>query len=1032
MEVKQILTDKNNKNIPEKKENTLDAKNENEISEFSPVYTFCKSISEINNKTENGWSPVYRAIMSNNKKVLEELLKLGANPNIPNNLGETPLYLCIESENFELFKILLKYGVDPNIQKRNGDTPLHLIIKKKLENKYIFEILKRNANPNIQNKLYEQSPTHLILINKYEKEILLNFWKNNADIFNIKDKYDKSPFDYAKELNDNKYLEIISNIFGDKNEPKIYVKEEYNQSSNKSDNDNELLNISEEGNNKLNELYNDKKDFNKSEKGNELDNNNNDNINTNKSEKGNNDLNELDYDSNDNNNIIKTEKLNNNLKISGNKYNSLNKSEKEENNLIEMKLEKKFNFEIQSISSENINLDNIKKDEKNKSELKQIMENKNEDKVIEKDREPHIDSLTKIENKTSNFDINENKNKSEKENEKFFNLKQESNNELFNLPKEKEIEKSTEEIIDNNKKEKTNNKESEFNSSHLTYNNEKYKGKKEINLNKYKKFFNTEKDVDKDIFNKTEISNIEKDLEKINYKIFKNIKIITKKKKGEIKKKKKSDYYLSNNNNFFYESKNIDDTEKDISTINNENSFFYEGDETINESYINNNSNKENVDINNLVYHNKNHLATKEKRKNQKEKSLKRNTKLLYKKNLFNKFNSMRFSSPDYKFTYKCFNRNSLIQNNQNIFQNDIDINNASKYNNNSYVYNQYKKNNIIINKNKSSFNKFNYEINSLNNTTFSSVRNNSRNNIKSLINRNSITSNSFSNNSNNIANNITYKNNTSFIINDYYNQQYQKNSYKQNKNNLLIKFRDWLISCDLLCYYNTLVKNKMYNIEKYIDNIRNNKINVITFKEIEEFGIRKPGHIFRLLIKLQVDAGKIDYNIYKFIIDRFNINTMTNNGAMTTSYNEINCLGLNCCLSNNNNKKINNNINENEINYFDIFSFLKVNNLWKFKENFIHNGFDQIDYILIQLFSRYSFNKKILNDYMHIYLEEDKNNILKILYKEKNKICSFLGLKYNDDELNKILFNNHMNHINDIYTINNNYNDRDDCCLIF
>ena len=1011
MEDKQILTDKINKNIPEKKDNTLKTKNENEICESSPVYTFCKSISEINNKAENGWSPVYRAIMSNNKVVLKELLKLGANPNIPNNLGETPLYLCIESENFELFKILLEYGVDPNIQKRNGDTPLHLIIKKKLENKYILEILKGNANPNIQNKLYEQSPTHLIIKNKYEKEILRSFWKNNADIFNIKDKYDKSPFEYAKELNDDKYLEIITNIFGDKNEPKIYVKEEHNQSSDKYDNDINILNKSEKGNSNLNELVYDNNDLNKSEK-------------------GNNNINELHFDNNDNNYLNKSKEVNNNLDGIENKYNSLIISEKEENDLIEIKLEKKFNLENQSISSENVNIDDFKKNEKNESELKQIIGNKNEDKVIEKDKEPLVDSLTKIENKTSNFDINENKNKSEKENENILILKQESNNELIDSSKIKDLEKSTKEIIDNNKKEKSNNKESEFNSSCLTYNNEKFMGKKEINLNKYKKFFNTERDVDKDIFNKTEISNIEKDLEKINYKIFKNIKIITKKKKGEIKKKKKSDYYLSNNNNFFYESKNIDDTEKDISTINNENSFFYEGDETINESYINNNTNKENVDINNLVYHNKNHLATKEKKKIQKEKSFIKNAKPIYKKNLFNKFNSMRFSSPDYKFTHKCFNRNSLIQNNQNIFQNDLDINNTSKYNNNSYVYNQYKKNNIIINKNKSSFNKFNYEMNSLNNTTFSSVRNNSRNNIKSMINRNSITSNSFSNNSNNITNNITYKNNTSFIINDYYNHQYQKNSYKQNKNNLLIKFRDWLISCDLLCYYNTLVKNKMYNIEKYIDNIRNNKINVITFKEIEEFGIRKPGHIFRLLIKLQIDAGKIDYNIYKFIIDKFNINTMTNNGAMTTSSNEINCLGLNCCLSNNNNK-INNNIKENEINYFDIFSFLKVNNLWKFKENFIHNGFDQIDFILIQLFSRYSFNKKILNDYMHIYLEEDKTNILKILYKEKNKICSFLGVKYNDDELNKILFTNQLNHINDLYTINNQ-NNHDDCCFIF
>jgi hypothetical protein len=87
----------------------------------------------------------------------------------------------------------------------------------------INEILKKNTNPNIPNKLYDQTATHLALINKLSEEILINFWKNNADIYNKKDKYDKTPFDYAKELNDEKYIEIIIKIFGNINEPKIYI-----------------------------------------------------------------------------------------------------------------------------------------------------------------------------------------------------------------------------------------------------------------------------------------------------------------------------------------------------------------------------------------------------------------------------------------------------------------------------------------------------------------------------------------------------------------------------------------------------------------------------------------------------------------------------------------------------------------------------------------------------------------------------------------------------------------------------------------
>ena len=921
MDEKKSLTDKSKKIKPETKNQNIENKNENEISELSPAYAFCKSLNELNNKNESGWTPIYKSIMANNKLALGELLKLGADPNIPNNLGETPLYLCIESENYDLFKLLLDNNADPNIQKRNGDTPLHLLIKKKLDNKYINEILKKNTNPNIPNKLYDQTATHLALINKLSEEILINFWKNNADIYNKKDKYDKTPFDYAKELNDEKYIEIIIKIFGNINEPKIYI---------------------------------------------------------------------------------------------------LNTEKDEDNNINNLRIEKKLNFDKHTISSDNQNNDKIKSEKENNEELKLIQNSENNITLIIKKKS--VDSLSKINNETKDIDMNEDQKNLEKEN--IINIsiqKSESNKKINESIKEIETEKTRKNIIDINLEENCSKKDNDINLSKITnYSKEKESGRKEININTYTKTFNDEKNDDKNNIYYSETRNIEKDFEKLNYKLFKHIKIMSNMKKDEIRKSKKS----NNINNYDHESnKNKkEDTEKDISTINNGNSFFYEEDETINESNINKKSNKENISMNNMVYHNKNHLATKEK--NSKEKSYKLWPKPLYKKNIVMKQNMFRYSSPEYKFTYKCSNNNSLIRNN------------IPQYNN-SNIYTQYRNNNIIINSHpQSTYNKFINDRISLNNTTFSSGCNNSRNynyNNRTAMNRNSITSNSISNNS--IYNYNSNRNNNSYMIGDYYNTKYQINSYNIMQNNKLIRFRDWLISCDLLCYYNTLVKNNVYNIDKYIDNIRHNKINVISFKDIEEFGIKKPGHIFRLLLKLQIDAGKIDYNLYKFITEKFSVNTMSNNNPMTTSYNELKCFGLNCCSSNNNNnynnKKINNTINENEIIYFDIFSFLKVNNLLKFKENFIHNGFDQIDYILIQLFSRYCFNKKILNDYMHIYLDEDKNYILKILYREKKNICNTLGLQYDEDEINKILYTENRSSLNESY-MNNNQNEHDDCCFIF
>ena len=190
------------------------------ISDTSPVYLFCTSKNGINSKNENGWTPIYRSIIANNLVALNELLNLGSDPNISNNLGETPLYLCVDIDNYDALIILLQYNADTNIAKRNGTTPLHLAAKKNKDN-YMHALLRNKANPNLQNKLYSQTPTHIAILNKINEDLLNIFHEYNADIYNIKDKYDKTPFDYAKELKDDEYVELIINIFGDKNNKKL-------------------------------------------------------------------------------------------------------------------------------------------------------------------------------------------------------------------------------------------------------------------------------------------------------------------------------------------------------------------------------------------------------------------------------------------------------------------------------------------------------------------------------------------------------------------------------------------------------------------------------------------------------------------------------------------------------------------------------------------------------------------------------------------------------------------------------------------
>ena len=65
---------------------------------------FCKDITKINEKDECGWTQLYRTVVSGILAATESLLNNGADPNIPNTMGETPLYQAVEMCKFIITK----------------------------------------------------------------------------------------------------------------------------------------------------------------------------------------------------------------------------------------------------------------------------------------------------------------------------------------------------------------------------------------------------------------------------------------------------------------------------------------------------------------------------------------------------------------------------------------------------------------------------------------------------------------------------------------------------------------------------------------------------------------------------------------------------------------------------------------------------------------------------------------------------------------------------------------------------------------
>ena len=435
----------------------------------------------------------------------------------------------------------------------------------------------------------------------------------------------------------------------------------------------------------------------------------------------------------------------------------------------------------------------------------------------------------------------------------------------------------------------------------------------------------------------------------------------------------------------------------------------------INDDENNNNNNNNFYFNNNNIIINKNLIDQNNLDKNVFDKmshTMEDNIDDIYKKLIINKrnniINSHRISYHNNSHSGVVnFNSNFTFNNNNN--NNYNNTNNNNNYNNNN---NNEKRNNTIINinnvttslyNNSNSFNN-NNNINSQSNTNSPLINKNLNN---SSLNNNTKFNNNFSNNltciNNNNNNNMTYnstqsntgqrsnlvkkviydnnKNVSEFKFNDNINITKKTISdsadkTEENFNNL----KEWLISINLLEYFNNFIENEIYDIQKLIILMKSYETK-LTYEDIENLlYIKKPGHIYRILTKLEIDSNLIDSNITSFLSKKFK---KENNNLKISISQEYSCSCF--CKNNNNNNKREKN---------DLKNFLKKNGLFKFYQNFFHNGFDVIEFILLQMYSTFQINDEILENCFHIYEENDRKKVLKSLVNEMKKINLFVNSK--------------------------------------
>ena len=896
---------------------------------------FCKDLSKINVPDECGWTPLYRTVIAGDIFASTLLLNNGADPNIQCTMGETPLYQAVDMEKIDHVKLLLKNGANPNITNDDGLTPLHIAVIK--QNIAIVKILlKYGGDPNLKSKLYEQTPLHLAIKNNADPMILLLLVQFNGSLIN-EDKFKKKPIDYTNSKEMQSTIEKLK--FDQENTPQV-VKD-------------------------IQKFQTPKRDYKWTPS--------NVYTNTIRSQSHKKDL------------II--EGSNAILQNPGNlKYTIINgknsvSNKTNSNKVVETVKKDLFN------SSDKININ-----QKNSEENKENVNNNIEDKELNK----KIEIMKFLEDKENicpnnaiNFSIKHSKTG------KFGAIQEENSlieSRQNNSLKPKIIKKNSNESNSSEIDKNNQMKEINFSFSTNTFNNNKIRTSLSQSLkpedeenkenitpisNKSNSNNNSNNNSNKSNSSKSNIQeNININEENINFsynfnnKKGKNDSNTTNKKKIIIKKyynKEEKKGNIKDNNSTKKENNNDEYLyEKIIKKTITKIEIYDE-----NENFNNSDMDIKNENIDKII---KTNLIEEDTKTRTLNKSL-YNKPIIKKKFSLRKVNNNVNMRPSIEIDLSK-NRNSLLDNS---FPKRSTFSGHTKnfLNKNPSFHQKQLATTGEINPD----NIKNIKIKKLKTSTFSGAslttlgysgnelnqnQNQNQNSLWKFL--NDIISNEKSLYQSILTNNIN-----SDIDNEY-------------ETNCKYPIYEWLKEINLHCYYSLFKEKRILSMDKVINNLKTGKFN-ITKNDIQKIGILIPGHIYRIITKLEIDSGKINEKISNYILRSKKRMGGNNINIMNNSYRY--CCG--CCST----KEQMKNYNKDK-KLFNLDQWLIKINMIKYRQNFYENGFDLIEYFILQMFSTFPIDDYIVKEELNIKNDKDRDIILLRL----NKDVKYIILKTDDNIL--------------------------------
>lgn len=927
--------------------------------------------NQIDSLNDEGLSPLHIAVIKGNLKMIDLLLKNGANSNIPSEKNKhTPMHLACLNQNSmteEILQELKNFNANENICDANNKKPFDYLNKgDNIEGETSAE--KKQGVSNIN--------TIMVITNENHFDSFMTSNKEEDNKSNINSTINNNTIQTPTKLEEGNNVE--NNEYDYNNEPTITI------NSNNQYNTNNTVNSKTDSVNRRQYTFGREEDFYKFQNKNE----NNNQINNNTNKNNNNNIKDMNINYNNINNKNGKENIDNNI-INNNFLQNIINADKSNNieNIDDIDLISQTEIKIiedeqkneLSDSLENLSNSNINNKNKGKNKIKYNINNINNINIYQNEfsekqtkQNNNIDSFSRNNGQISNSIL----------------TYTDSMNVNGSTPQSKKI--SIHGTFSNslNSNLKDNMDDIELKLPQMSYNNINNNNNSSPEKNK---------ENQKDSLNNIEIIN---DALNVDQKANLNIddfykKIILKKRDSIIKS-----HRTCNTGIIKYHSKNSENNE--LNDINIENTSFnsqnsFKNSENNNKTVIHNTSKDKdnNSSIKNItVIHNNNYNNY----------NLNGNYDSSMNKNKFSKNNVDNYTDIPSLTTKTQTNKikangiNGINNSNTNYKEN---ITNKNSRIDNSLLPNNSEINNISTN-NKNNITEFKYLDNYANNNDKSSNYINSNDNSRINFNINEIINDCSVNNSKNILSSLKY----------------------------------WLNSIDLINYYPNFVNNGIHDISDLIEKMKSYQTK-LKYENIENnLKIRKPGHIYRILCRLEVDANLIDNKVTKFLLKNnkiFNKNGFGFSGGFENNDKNMHllisqdyqCFG--CCKTN---KKFSNLVKN------DLKSFLKRYGLLNFYQNFYHNGFELIEYVILQMYGGYPINDEILENCFHVYEEEQRKKILKAIVSEMKKINEFLiSDDYNKNEnmeyakYENIIFCNDQNGEEAKIMINNGKNGN---CLIF